>query len=74
MGVMPKLAQKSGDLADGLFGFQEAVNFVSFFRLRCSYILQLELGGLSGYVSVTFSATRHRVHLYCTTWLNPSFD
>jgi hypothetical protein len=24
-------AQQSGDLADGLFGFQEAVNFVSFF-------------------------------------------
>jgi hypothetical protein len=24
-------AQQSGDLADGLFGFQEAVNLVSFF-------------------------------------------
>jgi hypothetical protein len=27
-------AQQSGDLADGLFGFQEAVNLVSFFSAK----------------------------------------
>jgi hypothetical protein len=55
---MPKLAQKSGDLADVMvcLAFKRLL-ILYLFRLRCLYILQLELGGLSGYVSLTSSAT-----------------
>jgi hypothetical protein len=35
------------------------------------YIWQLGLGGLSGHDALTSSATRYRVYLCCTSYLNP---
>jgi len=35
------------------------------------YIGQLGLGGLSGHDALASSATRHRVHLCCASYLNP---